>query len=276
MNDPGRRAARGGALAIVACSLMSCRHGAVTTPGRSESAPVRTGTIIEARMEDGEFQHFRIDSVDHDPRDREGDVWLYGVSVLDSDAKTWRRYCTADVEGRSAAIPVAGSWRAQGDSQAATDAITFACTSGAIAKCIRLGYKPWKTHQGISLQPYHAACVRMVRADYCGDGRPHTVDGTWIDVWDDLGIRRRDERDGHPEVFEAAWSPSGAAYLNMPRWSDDVADIIKVCPEHLRDRTSRDRSLAPSEIRAHFPEALIFDARYVRSADRRTPGSGPH
>jgi hypothetical protein len=148
--------------------------------------------------------------------------------------------------------------------------ITFACTSGAIGKCIRFGYKPWKTHQGTSLQPYHAACVRMVRADYCGDGRPHTVDGTWIDIWDGLGIQRRDERDDHPEVFEAAWSPAGAAYLNMPRWSDDVADVIQDCPEHFRDRTSRDRPLVPSEVPAQFAEALIFDARYLRTADRRT------
>jgi len=275
MNDRRRRAARGAAFAVVAWGFMSCGHGAVTAPDRSASAPVSPGTTIAARTEDGEIQHFRIDSVDHDPRDRDGDVRLYGVSVLGPDAKTWRRYCTPDVEGRSAAIPVAGSWGARGDSRPATDAITFACTSGAIAKCIRLGYKPWKTHQGIALQPYHAACVRMIRADYCGDGRPHTLDGTWIDIWDDLGIRRRGERDGHPEVFEAAWSPSGAAYLNMPRWSDDVADIIADCPERLRDRTSRDRSLAPSEVRAHFPEALIFDARYVRSVDRRTPPSQP-
>ena len=106
------------------------------------------------------------------------------------------------------------------------------------------------------LQPYHAACVRMVRADYCGDGRPHTVDGTWIDIWDGLGIQTRDERDGHPEVFEAAWSPGGAAYLHTPRWSDDVADVMKDCPEHFAGRTSRDRSLAPSEVQQQFPEVL--------------------
>jgi hypothetical protein len=264
------RVARGAAFAIVVCSSMSCRHGAFVAPDRAENPPVGAGTTIDARTEDGELQHFRIDSVDRDPRDSDGDVRLYGVSVLGPDAMTWQRYCHPDVEGRSAAIPVAGSWGAQGDPQPATDIITFACTSGAIGKCIRFGYKPWKTHQGISLQPYHAACVRMVRADYCGDGRPHTVDGTWIDIWDGLGIRRRDERDGHPEVFEAAWSPSGAAYLNIPRWSDDVADVIKDCPERFRDRTSRDRSLAPSDIQVQFPEALIFDARYVRSADRRT------
>lgn len=83
--------------------------------------------------------------------------------------------------------------------------------------------------------------------------------------------RRRapQERDGHPEVFEAAWSPAGAAYLHTPRWSDDVADIVQDCPDHFRGRTSRDRPLAPPEVAQQFPEVLIFDARYVRSADRR-------
>jgi hypothetical protein len=273
MTDSSEWAARG-ALGIVLGGLLSCRYGTVAAD-HAGSAPVGPGTMIDARAENGELQHFRIDSVVRDPRDSDGDVWLYGMSVLGPDARTWQRYCEPDVEGRSAAIPLTGSWSAQGDPRPGTDMVTFACTSGAVGKCIRFGYKPWKTHRGISLQPYHAACVRMVRADYCGDGRPHTVDGTWIDIWDGLGIRRRDERDGVPEVFEAAWSPRGAVYLNMPRWSDEVADVIRECPEHLRDRTSRDQPLSPSEVQAQFVEALIFNARYVRSADRRTPPKQP-
>lgn len=226
--------------------------------------------MIDARTEDGQRQRFRIDAVERDPRDRDGDVRLYRLSVQMPGTTTWRPYCQPDVEGRAAAIPVAGAWSAQGDPRTAPHAVTFACTSGAIAKCIRLGYKPWQTRHGVSLAPYHAACVRMVRADYCGDGRPHTVTGTWIDIWDALGVRRRDERADHPEVFEAAWSPSGAAYLNVPRWSDDVADVVAACPDRLRDRTSRDHPRSPDAVQARFPEALIFNARYLRREDRRT------
>jgi hypothetical protein len=239
------------------------------TPDRPSSTAVSPGAILDGRTEDGLPQRFRIESVDPDPQDRDGDVRMYGVSVLGPDARTWRPYCMPDMQGRSAAIPVQGSWNARGERQPGADLITFACTSGAIAKCIRFGYKPWQTRNGTSLEPYHAACVRMVRADYCGDGRPHTLDGTWIDIWDDLGIQVRDERDGHPEVFEAAWSPAGAAYLHTPRWSDDVAAIVQDCPDHFRGRTSRDRPLAPPEVAQQFPEVLIFDARYLRSTDRR-------
>ena len=204
-----------------------------------------------------------------DPRDRDGDVRLYGVSVLRAESNQWEPYCAPDLEGRSAAIPVQGSWSAGGEPQPGTGMTTFACTSGAIGKCIRFGYKPWKTHRGISLRPYHAACMRMVRADYCGDGRAHTLDGTWIDIWDGLGIQRRDQHREQPEVFEAAWSPGGAAYLNVPRWSDDVADVVKDCPDHLAGRTSTSERLAPAQIARRYPEVLIYNARFVHSEDRR-------
>ena len=261
------------ALAIALCGLAACGHRGLASPDPGDPPahdPVGPGTVIDAHTDDGELQRFRIDSVARDPRDRDGDVRLYGVSVLAPDARTWQPYCLPDMEGRSAAIPLQGSWTAQGEFQPGTGRVTFACTSGAIGKCIRFGYKPWKTQGGVSLAPYHAACMHMVRADYCGDGRPHTVDGTWIDIWDGLGIQTREERHGHPEVFEAAWSPGGAAYLNIPRWSDDVADVVKDCPVHFAGRTSRDRALVPAEVQQRFAEVLIFDARFVRGEDRRT------
>jgi hypothetical protein len=221
--------------------------------------------LITARSDDGERQQFRIDSVDADPKDLDGDVRLYGVSVLVDD--TWQPYCRPDVEGRAAAIPVEGSWNPRGEREPGSDAITFACTTGAIAKCIRFGYKPWQVRDGVSLEPYHAACMRMVRADYCGDGRTHTVDGTVIDFWDHVGIHGRGERAGHPEVFEAAWSPRGAVYLNIPRWSDEVGGIARECLG--RFITSRERALTPDQVERELADVLLFDARYLQSADRR-------
>lgn len=256
-----------GRAALAACGLAAC-GGALATPERPAGQPVGPGTLLDGRTEDGEIQRFSIDAVAPDPRDRDGDVSLYSMSILGADAR-WRPYCLPDPDGRRAAIPVQGSLGADGEPRPGSELVTFACTSGAIGKCIRFGYKPWKRLGERSLEPYHAACVRMVRADYCGDNRPHTVDGTWIDMWDDLGIQTRDERAGHPEVFEAAWSPRGAAYLNVPRWSDDVGDVIADCPEHFHGRTSRDATLAPREVAQRFPDALMFNARYVRSEDRR-------
>jgi hypothetical protein len=99
---------------------------------------------------------------------------------------------------------------------------------GAIAKCIdRMGYKPWTTasacdHNGVcrdvSLEPYLESCVRMVRADYCGDGVAHTKDNTEIDVYDGVGKQSRD-----PNVSwmpEALWTPAGAACMTGYRIVD--------------------------------------------------------
>lgn len=267
--------ATGARAAIARAALASCGLAGLAACGgpapaaRPAADAVGPGTLLDGRTEDGEVQHFRIDAVAPDPRDRDGDVSLYSVSILGADAR-WRPYCLPDADGRRAAIPVQGSWNAAGEPEPTGDElVTFACTSGAIGKCIRFGYKPWKRRGDVALSPYHAACIRMVRADYCGDNRPHTVDGTQIDIWDDLGIQTREERPGHPELFEAAWSPAGAAYLNVPRWSDEVGDVIADCPEHLRGRTSRDGALSPPAAAKRFPEVLIFNARFVRSEDRK-------
>jgi hypothetical protein len=63
--------------------------------------------------------------------------------------------------------------------------LLITCTGGAEGKCIRFGYKPWHPlSDGTSLEPYYRACVRLVRADYGGDGVGHTRNGTPIDLFD--------------------------------------------------------------------------------------------
>ena len=208
--------------------------------------------------------------------DPDGEVFLYGLSVEQEGA--WTAYCSPDIAGRSVAVPVAGSWAGDGR-YTPGDEITFACTSGAIGKCILFGYKPWKSVNGTSLAPYHAACVRMVRADYCGDGTPHTQDGTRIDIFDRLGIQRPDPEPGIPEVFEAAWAPEGAAYLATPRWSDDVAAVVAECPDTLKGRTPVGAPLTAEQAQARYPEALLFNARMRDDADKTRPLSAfpaPH
>jgi hypothetical protein len=217
-----------------------------------------SGDILHVLDDEGRPIELRVDAVLPDPRDADDEVRLYEVSARDANG-AWAPYCMPDVEGRRAAIPVAGAWDAQvGRLRVNADTFTFACTSGAIGKCVRFGYKPWRGARSSAL---HAACTRMVRADYCGDGRPHTVDGTIIDIFDIDGIQR-EERDPHKvETFEAAWGPDGATYLNIPRLSDDVRAIVAECPAHFAGRTSLDISLDAAGARARFPEALLFNNR---------------
>jgi hypothetical protein len=211
-----------------------------------------------------------------DPKDHDGEVSLYGLSVRAAEGDAWRPYCAADADGRSRAIPLQGSWTAGlGAATRSTERVTFACTSGALGKCVRFGYKPWKTVAGRPLTEFHAACVRMVRADYCGNGRSHTRDGTRIDIWDRLGIQRRDQPADRPTLFEAAWSPAGAVWVNVPRWEDDVDRLLTECPSRLRGRTSKDGALSPEAVARRFPEAIVFNARFTGVERRTEPGRAP-
>lgn len=223
------------------------------------------GTIVDAVDDDGNSVTLRIDRTEPDPTDSE--LRLYSVSLR--SASGWVPYCSPDMEGRSAAIPLAGSWHpVVGRVAGGKDVFTFACTSGAIGKCVRFGYKPWKTVQGRSLAPYHDACVRMVRADYCGNGRSHTATGVRIDLYDRIGIQKPDPDAASREEFEAAWGPGGVEYLRIPRLGEDVAAIVRECPERLAARTSLDFDLGVNEAMGRFPEALVFNNRMQRPVPR--------
>jgi hypothetical protein len=243
---------RAGLLLCLSSSL-SCTH--------LREAPA--GTILQALDEAGRAVTLRIDGSEPDPKDVDGELRLYRVSIQVGDG--WQPYCLPDVTGLSAAIPAQGSWGWDGvRKEAPPGAFTFACTNGAIGKCMRWGYKPWKSAGGISLDQHHGACVRMVRADYCGDGRSHTVNGTPIDVYDRLGIQKPEASASESEELEAAWGPDGATYLRVPQLSDDVAAIVRECPDRLAGRTSLDAQLSPEEIAQRFPETLMFNNRMRR------------
>jgi hypothetical protein len=92
-------------------------------------------------------------------------------------------------------------------------AFTFSCAAGVIAKCVAWGYTP--DDVGVDA---HQTCTRLARADYCGDGQPHTADGTLVDVFDTLGVMQPD-----PSVdlaFEAGWGPRGATCVSRPRYEE--------------------------------------------------------
>ncbi|MBS2031321.1 MAG: hypothetical protein JST54_25705, partial [Deltaproteobacteria bacterium] len=144
---------------------------------------------------------------------------------LDTYFVTWNKHghhhspeqmCLDESGNPLPAMPVYGYWdytqgtRTGGDKTESTTKITFACPDGAIGKCINWGYRPWTSYNGVNLSPYHQACTRMTRADYCGDGTPHTVVGAWINLYDNLGLNIDDAH----WVMEAQWSPHGATCLS--------------------------------------------------------------
>jgi len=141
------------------------------------------------------------------------DVWRYQVSYLSPVDGQWRSICH-DASGQpAAAIAVDGYWDYRqglpgvgGRKYEDPRVFTFACEGAAIAKCIRFGYKPWASVNGVSLAEHHQACTRLIRADYCGDGTSHTVNGQWVNVYDAVGVQQDTETWG----TEAEWGTDGA------------------------------------------------------------------
>ena len=152
-----------------------------------ESLP---GTVLAFGDGSGRQRRLRIDAAERDLRDPEGEVMLYTLSEPDPESGEWRNACQADPDGRRLGFPLAGSFTGDGRYVAAADRLLITCTAGAEGKCVRFGYKPWRqAADGSSLMPYYQTCVRMVRADYCGDGVGHTRDGTPINPFDHIGVR---------------------------------------------------------------------------------------
>jgi hypothetical protein len=155
------------------------------------------------------------------------------------DNGTWRNICWNGAQ----AIPMNGVWsETTGGHTVDSTRFTFACRGAALAKCAEWGYERWQTHTECnggtckqqSLDAFHQTCTRMVRADYCGDGVPHTENGTSINIWDALGIQTQELGTGMP--LEAEWTAQGAACIRHTRWANSPGDdpardyILDHCP----------------------------------------------
>lgn len=140
------------------------------------------------------------------------DLWRYEVAYWDPNYNDWMQLCPQPDGTNAPAIPVKGVWNYQwgtvgGGSWSDDSAhFTFACEHAAVAKCIEMGYAPWHSVNGVSLNEHMQACVRVIRADYCGDGTSYTVNGQLVDIYDALGIQADDE----DWYFEAEWDKTGA------------------------------------------------------------------
>ncbi|HLO84759.1 MAG TPA: ADYC domain-containing protein [Nostocaceae cyanobacterium] len=205
---------------------------------------------------------FQIRGAEVDPKDPEKEIYLYTVFYKDNNQQ-WQNLCKGDATYPARAIVLQGSWDSTGAYNANDQLVTFSCANGALGKCVRFGYKPWKTEQGKSLRDYHQACVRMVRADYCGDGVGHTKNGTPINLYDFAGIQKSDPA---PNMqFEAAWSGNGAQCINHVRWPEGLDYVKRVCPQRLAVPGAKNQCATAQQARQNFPQALLFNDSIVRT-----------
>ena len=201
-------------------SLNGSLLGGVTSDGQAVSGQQLVGTQMNGILSNGGSLLLRIDSAITLPG-ANSDVWAYGVSYA-LEGGAWAPLCGTVGDAAVPAIPLRGTWSYEsgvegggGWTDSATD-FTFGCRGMALAKCVELGYKPWQTVGGVSLRDHHQACTRMIRADYCGDGSPGTLNGWQINLWDDVGVQA-DTEGALNWVFEGEWTASGATCVDEYR-----------------------------------------------------------
>jgi hypothetical protein len=164
-----------------------------------------------------------------------GHTFLYTLEQNVDNTEPWPTACPADLDGNHAAIPMTAIWDEHGNRTESSTLFTFGCTAGAVGKCYRWGYRPWLTGYGDAVSA-HWACTRLARADYCGNGTPHTFEGTEIKVWDNLpspGPINAHETTPLLMLFEAGWSTSGVVCLCHTRWLLDGPLLALGCPGRL-------------------------------------------
>jgi len=169
----------------------------------------------------GRQRRLRIDSVERDTRDPAGEIMLYSLSEQDPESGEWRNACLPDPDGRRLGLPLPGRFTANGDYEPAPGKLLITCTGGAEGKCVRFGYKPWgRTPDGTPLLAYYRACVRLVRADYAGDGRGATRNGQPIDIYDAVGVQAPGDDPAYE--FEAGFDAKGAVCVRHVRVKENA------------------------------------------------------
>ncbi len=144
------------------------------------------------------------------------------------------RTVTTVVRDHRVGAPTTTTSRVERGGELVTDgsAFTFACDNAAVSKCVEhLSYDPEETIDQVTSQPATFAvgkpardllqsCVRMFRADFCGNGLSMTLDGTAIDIADSAKINLPSQiPPGDPAKWslEASWRPDGAACAQKER-----------------------------------------------------------
>ncbi|HEY8143669.1 MAG TPA: ADYC domain-containing protein, partial [Kofleriaceae bacterium] len=183
--------------------------------------------VFDATLSDGKVVPVKITSV----RQAAADLWAYRISYQSDTG--WSPYCLDTAGAEVEAYPLNGVWNlaegVSGGGARSTPAgkFTFACRAAALGKCVDFGYVPWRSVSGTSLLGYHDACVRAVRADWCGDGRSWTVNGNLINIFD----RKQVQSDTESWLGEAEWSTAGATCLNKDRIEEGIfrGEVFPAC-----------------------------------------------
>jgi hypothetical protein len=217
-----------------------------TAGGRS----LRSSDLVGAKLTlaiAGKRVEIAIESVEKDPTAVGGPVFLHHFLAKDDETGEFVEMCAPDAEQRRLGFPVPDG----------NGGFRLTCTSGAVGKCIRWGYRPWEEKPGgPPLAALHQACVHMARADYGGDGRPTTREGMLIYWCDRFGVQPCGE--DFPAPFEAAWGKDGATCVAHPRIAENIS-LAQLAEHYPRLQGHLGAADCTEERAMRDPAALLFN-----------------
>jgi hypothetical protein len=243
--------------------LREARFEGVDISGRTVETGELDGAVFVSTLDDGSPLELSVFLADRLPNGEGPTYQEYEVFYDTTEGP--RSLCGEDASGRPVeAMPLPGVWDySQGTPSGGSHVddptrFTFACTGYALHSCVDAGYPPWETVLGceeandkgkgkgkdkhddkvgkhcqkVSLEPYHQACTRLLRADFCGDGRSYTINGVEVNMYDGLGIRI----DSEEWSFEAEWDEDGAICARAER----IEGALPSCLADLIDESCGD------------------------------------
>ena len=244
-------------LAALACSQAALAGDGITISGSSLTLLASNGRAMTGPALAG--QEIHIDAlvlrITEAVRGEGSVPWLYALEARSGPAGPFQPACEPDRRGRRLGVLLAGETSADGRYIPDPERLSVACSSGALGKCLLAGYQT-----GPAGLPRFQACLRMFRADYCGDGTSWTAEGMVIDVFDPEGIQQSTEP-GLP--LEAAWGPDGALCVHHTRVPARLSlkALQQACPKALQLPPAQCTPQRAGKLRG----ALLFN----RSADAR-------
>jgi hypothetical protein len=149
----------------------------------------------------------------------------YALGYFDPGLNDWVNVCPEDQDPEAVSVTLIAGETYDSELKLVTggmlDWVTIACEGQAVYKMKRMNYGPNQDFDGDgnpATEAQRQATLKMITADYCGDGNSHTAQGTpihWRNFYESVDSFPYEQSPA--PTIEALWGHEGAVCLTDPR-----------------------------------------------------------
>lgn len=235
------------ALFVQDCAF--AESGRIEVDGTELVFHLTNGTVLRGydlvdRPIEASGRALRIEQMVTEAQASGGRIFLYHI-VAKSEHGRWEETCPTSDGTIVLAMPLKNR---RGQSR-------MVCADSAEARCVAFGYHPWEASDTVPMDRIHEACVRMLRAEYGGDGQPYTTSGVPVQFYDTFGIRKPPV--AKDVVFEAAWDENGALCIAHVR-ARELASLTLLEQKYDRLKRWREDTVCAEDVMAKRKTVLLL------------------